>query len=168
MTSPPNASVRELSVVQNPGLGAVCLWRYHLGYQSSNELPSPFALSFLVLPLILHKSSLEMIVSTNRSSGLALFAAKLGKENENLLAIQSRAISLRTLTLQSIAIGVETQLLKIDYKNATIRARTPEIRPTKPRIPERLRSAAASSEKIGIWFSTLNISQIAPLLRIAF
>jgi hypothetical protein len=50
-------------------------------------------LAFLVLPLVLHRPTLEMINSTRKASGLALFAAKLGEERENLLAVHERALA---------------------------------------------------------------------------
>ena len=119
----------DLAIVQNPGLGAFALWRFGQGFQAEDERPAPFALAFLLLPIVLHRATLDIVTSTNRPSGLALFAAKLGKEREQLLAVHERALLLRALTLQSVAVGVSGHLLSVDYKDATLRANTPEPKP---------------------------------------
>ena len=76
--------------------------------------------------IVLHRATLDIVTSTNRPSGLHIFAAKLGKEQEQLLAVHDRALLLRALTLQSVAVGVSGRLLSVDYKDATLRANTSE------------------------------------------
>ncbi|MDE0925035.1 three component ABC system middle component [Aurantimonas coralicida] len=164
----PRRPLSDLAIVQNPGLGAFALWRFGQGFQADDEHPAPFALSFLVLPIILHRATLDIVTSTKRPSGLALFAAKLGKEREQLLAVHERALLLRALTLQSIAVGVSGRLLSVDYKNATLRANTLEPKPKKLVLPERLKQIGPASEKLGFWFSKLGTIQVANLLRVEF
>src|SRR5262249_1383439 len=109
---------RELSeseIVQNAALGAYVLWRFGIGVQREDARPAPLVLSFLVLPLLLHQPTLRMITSTQKASGLTLFAAKLGQQREDLLAVHERAHALRRLSLQSIAMGVNNRLLTLDY-----------------------------------------------------
>ena len=158
----------DLAIVQNPGLGAFALWRFGQGFQADDERPAPFALAFLVLPIVLHRATLGIVTSTNRPSGLALFAAKLGKEREQLLAVHERALLLRELTLQSIAVGVSGRLLSLDYSNANLRANTPEPKPKKLVLPERVRHFGPAAEKLGFWFSKLGTPQVANLLRVEF
>ncbi len=160
--------LRDLAIVQNPGLGAFALWRFSLGFQSEDERPAHFALLFLVLPIVLHRATLALVTSTNKPSGLALFAAKLGKEREHLLAVHERALLLRPLTLQSIAVGVASRLLTVDYADASLRSNTPEAKPKKLFLPERLKHIGPGSEKLGFWFSRLGLAQVASLLRIDF
>lgn len=166
--SPPRPALTDLQIVQNPGLGAFALWRFGQGFQSEDERPAHFALSFLVLPIVLHRATLHVITSTNKASGLALFAAKLGKEREHLLAVHERALTLRPLTLQSIAVGVGSRLLSVDYGRGILRSNTPEPKPKKLDFPERLKTIGPGAEKLGFWFSKLEISQVASLLRIDF
>lgn len=158
----------DLALVQNPGLGAFALWQFGQGFQAEDERPAPFALAFLVLPIVLHRATLEIVTSTNRPSGLALFAAKLGKEREQLLAVHERALLLRTLTLQSAAVGVSGRLLSVDYKDATLRANVPEPKPRRLVLPERVKDLGPASEKLGFWFSNLGTAQVANLLRVEF
>lgn len=161
-------ALNEIEIVQNPALGAYILWRFGLGYQSEDGRTPLLPLSFLVLPLLLHRPTLDVVSSTLKPSGLTLFAAKLGKERENLLAVHERALALRHLTLQSIGLGINQRLLTLDYTSATIRANTPETTVRKPAIPERIRTFSGAADKVGFWFSQLSFHQIASVLTVEF
>ena len=163
-----NAILSELEIVQNPALGAYAVWRFGLGFQSDDGRPVALPLAFLVLPLILHRPTLKMIISTQRASGLALFAAKLAEERENLIAVHERALLLRHLTLQSVAMGVEGRLLTLDYKMAMLRANTPDPSMRKPTLPDRVRSFSSAPDKLGYWFSKLSPHQVASTLMVQF
>jgi Family of unknown function (DUF6521) len=104
------------------------------------------------------------VLSTRVGSGLALFTSKLNEDRENLLAVHSRALALRVLSLQSIVVGVRTQLLSIDYEHARVRANTKRA----PAPPDRVGRLMNGSEKLGHWFGRLSLPQMANLLRIDF
>ncbi len=158
----------EIEIVQNPALCAFVLWRFGLGFQSEDGRPAILPLAFLVLPLVLHRQTLEMINSTRKVSGLALFAAKLGEQRELLFAVHERALALRHLTLQSIGMGVASSMLTLDYDAATLRANTPEPDAPKPKLPERIRSFSSAADKIGYWFSKVTLRQVASTLAVEF
>ena len=158
----------ELEIVQNPALGAYAISRFGLGFQAEDGRRPAFPLVFLVLPLVLHRTTLEVIGSTRKASGLTLFAAKLGEERENLLAVHERALLLRTLTLQSIAMGVSARLLTVDYAEATLRANTLEPRAKKPVLTERIKAVSGAAEKLGYWFLKASLTQVAVALRVEF
>jgi len=158
----------EIEIVQNPALCAFVLWRFGLGFQSEDGRPAPLQLAFLVLPLVLHRPTLEMVNSTRKASGLALFAAKLGEEREALFAVHERVVALRRLTLQSIGLGVAGRLLTLDYNAATLRANTSEPDAAKPKLPERIRSFSSAADKIGVWFSKVRLNQVALTLAVEF
>lgn len=163
-----SASLSEPEIIQNPALGAYTLWRFGLGFQSEGGHPAPLPLVFLVLPLVLHRSTLELVASTRKTSGLALFAAKMGEERENLLAVHERALALRHLSLQSIAMGIGGGLLMLDYAAATMRANTVASDLPNPSLPERVRALTGAADKIGYWFSKVGLAQIASTLMIEF
>lgn len=164
----PRRSLTELEIVQNPALGAYAVWQFGLGYQTQGERPSPIPLAFLVLPLLLHRPTLNMIGSTQKRSGLTLFAAKLGEDRENLLAVHGRALILRTLTLRSIGFAVNAGLATVDYADATFRANTPAPRTRKPVLPERIKGFSGAADKVGCWFALMSLSQISSTLRVDF
>jgi hypothetical protein len=158
----------ELQIVQNPALGAYSLWHFGLGFQGDDARPPLLPLSFLVLPLLLHRPTLDIIASTRKISGLSLFAAKLGEERQNLLAIHDRALTLRSLTVQSLGVAVNAGLITIHYQHGTTRSNSlpPGLRSPTP--PQRIRSFPAAAEKLGHWFSRAGLSQVASSLRIDF
>lgn len=171
MISPSHDRRRPLSepeIVQNPALGAYMIWQFSLGFQAEDARLAPLPLAFLVLPLLLHRRTLEMIGSTRKSSGLALFAAKLGEERENLLAVHERALLLRSLTLQSVAMGSRAKLLTVDYAAAAVRANALEPKSKKPALPERIKGVAGAAEKLGHWFCKAGLHQVATTLRVEF
>jgi hypothetical protein len=157
----------EIELVQNPALGSVLLWVFARAYQAEKAEEVPVHLSFLVLPLVLHSGSLAGIVSTRKASGLTVFAAKLGEQRENLLAVHDRAHALRALTLQSIGLGTQSGLLTVDYQAATLRGNTLDGGEP-PHSPERMRNMRPAAEKLGCWLAKMDIQQIASILRVEF
>jgi hypothetical protein len=162
------APLSEIEIVQNPALCAFVLWQFGIGHQSDEERSAILPLAFLVLPLILHRPTLEMINSTRKASGLALFAAKLGEEREALFAVHERALALRRLTLESIGMGIAGRLLTLDYEGAMLRANAPEPDARRAILPERIRSFSGAAEKIGHWFSKVTLNQVASTLAVEF
>lgn len=129
----------------------------------------PFPLAFLVLPMLLHRPTLDAVASTRKASGLSLFAAKFDKEREVLMELHGRALQLRPLSLQSVGMAATSRLIKIDYEHAALHGYSLDlIGIGKPVIPERLKGFAGAAEKLGYWFSKLGIPQIASTLRIDF
>src|SRR5262249_718636 len=162
------SQLTDTDIVQNPALCAFVLWRFGLGFQSEDGRSAILPLAFLVLPLVLHRPTLEMINSTRKASGLPLFAAKLGEQRELLFAVHERALTLRRLTLQSIGMGIACCLLTLDYDAATLRANTPEPDAPKPKLPERMRSFSGAPDKLGYWFSKVTLNQVASMLAVEF
>lgn len=157
----------EVDLVQNPALGALLLWRFARAYQGEVAREVPLHLAFLVLPMVLHQGSRNEIVSTRKASGLTLFAAKLGEQRENLLAIHDRTRALRPLTLRSIGQGVQARLLSVDYPLATLRGNALETgEPANP--SETIKNMLSAADKVGSWFTKMDTLQIAATLRVEF
>jgi hypothetical protein len=152
-----------VELVQNPAFGAQLLWRFAKAYQ--DETPERLAnleVMFLVLPLVLHAGSLGYITSTFPMSGLGKMVEKLGNNRENLLAVHDRALLMRTLTLQSIGIGITSGLLHLNYDTALVRANAA----SQPRIVERVKNHLAGAHKLGVWFSHVPTPQVFSILQV--
>jgi Family of unknown function (DUF6521) len=95
-----------IALVQNPAFGSLLLWSFGRSYQAEKvgDLP-PLTPFFLVLPILLHGPTLRDIRSTNQSSGLSKLVSKLAEHREQLFAVHDRALAMRELTLQSVAIS---------------------------------------------------------------
>ena len=152
-----------VALVQNAAFGGFLLWNFGRGFQAEKvgEL-ARLNSYFLVLPLVLHSATLELIRSTNPSSGLTKFVSKLSEHREYLYAVHDRALAMRPLTLEAIASAVGSQLVRVDYDTALVRAN--EVR--SPPVPERLRYHVNGAEKIGRWFARLPQGQVFSLLQV--
>ena len=156
----------EAEIVQNAALAATMIWRCGIGYQAESAgRAMGMHVAFLVLPACLHGPTLSKLLSTQRGSGLSLFAAKLAHDREDLLSLHVRALSYRTLSLEAIGIGVLTRLLSVDYNLATLRGNASGW---PRRRPERIRRLAQGAERLGNWCSRLTLEEITKILRIEF
>jgi ABC-3C biological conflict system middle component len=156
-------SETPVTLVQNPALGAVLLWKFCRGFQKERPDASPILISlFCVLPIVYYAPTLRDLKSTYLPSGLGKFATKLGEHREALIAIHDRALIMRELTLESVATGMATHLLRLNYSTAEVSAN--EEQP--PVTPERLKDHYSGAEKLGHWFARLPLSHALSTLRI--
>lgn len=157
-------SISSIEAVQNSAMGAVILWSFGRGYQEEmlGQLPL-FHLSFLVLPIVLHRPTLDLVSGTNVSSGLGKFIEKFDRHREDLMAVHTRTLAMRRLSLQAISMGVTTGLLSIIYNEARLRANEAKIR----RPTERIRPYTAAAEKLGRWMARVPPASTFSLLRVS-
>lgn len=157
------AALTEIEKVQNPALGAWLLWEYGRRYQTTtSSAPSHFLLFFLVLPICLHRPTLDAVNSTQEKSGLGKFCEKLGSKREELLAIHERALKLRALTLNSMSFGVRAGLFDINYNTGVMRA----LEHKAPKPPERVKPHAKGAVKLGAWFEAIDAVNVFTALKV--
>lgn len=153
----------EIDKVQNPAFGATLLWKYGRSFQSTVAAqPSHLLLAFLILPLCLHRPTLDLIKSTRQQSGLGKFCEKLSEHREELIAVHERCLELRENTLSSIGFGERHGIIAVRYGSAEFQA----IDTKEPKLPERIRDHAKGAEKLGVWFSSLQPTEIFHALRV--
>jgi|ERR1017187_1419227 hypothetical protein len=162
---------REVRNVQNPALGAGLLWRFACGYIESHSTrdPVPLPLAFLVLPIVFHERSEELVAGTQRASGLRAFAAKFGNSDNSmqdvLLAVHGRMLALRNLTRESLQVALATRLLSLETTGTLVAlSQTRAI----AGIPDDVRHLMRSAEKLGHWCSLLTIHEVATTLKVRF
>ncbi|MCG3268379.1 three component ABC system middle component [Yoonia sp. I 8.24] len=157
------AALTEIDKVQNPALGAWLLWEYGRRYQTTtSSAPSHFLLFFLVLPICLHRPTLDAVNSTQERSGLGKFCEKLGSKREELLAIHERALKLRALTLSSISFGIRAGLFDMNYNTGVMRA----LEHKAPKPPERVKPHAKGAVKLGAWFEAIDAVNVFTALKV--
>ena len=156
-------ALTEIEKVQNPALGAWLLWEYGRRYQTTtSSAPSHFLLFFLILPICLHRPTLDAVNSTQEKSGLGKFCEKLGGQREELLAIHERALKLRTLSLSSICFGVRAGLFDLNYDIGVVRA----LEHKAPKPPERVKPHAKGAVKLGAWFEAIDAVSVFTALKV--
>lgn len=157
--------LNEVSIIQNPALGAYLLWRFSREYFLTSAKAPNFLTLFLILPLVLHESTLKVINSTNISSGLSLLSNKLASQ-KLLMPIHTRVLSLRLLTLESISLACQKELLTVDHTAANVYPKTSKT--PSPKQLERIKPLINGADKLGHWFAQLNLREISSNLRIDF
>lgn len=169
MTAFASTDLTELDLIQNPAIGAYLIWNFTLGYQEDGAEAAPFLLAFLVLPMLLHRRTFNEVASTQKASGLTLFAAKFDRDREVLIELHARARLLRPLSFQSVGVASTSRLIRIDHESALLHGYPLTLlNVKKPSIPERLKGFSGAAEKLGHWFSKLGLPQVASTLRIEF
>jgi hypothetical protein len=159
---------REAQNVQNPALGAAILWRFCCAYANThptNDAPALPTL-FLVLPIVLHQATAELLRRTRPSSGLRAFAAKFGdaavSKQDLLLQIHDRALRWRTLTLQSVELAAAGRLIHLTGAGEAI-----PLSKTKARgLPDEVKRLIGDAEKLGAWCGPLTPHEIATTLKV--
>lgn len=161
----------EVRNIQNPALGAGLIWRFVCGYanEQTTKDPVPLPLIFLVLPIVLHQQTENFVQSTHKSSGLRVCAAKFGAakncKQDLLLAINSRMLTLKILSLESLRIAITTRLVHLNTDASLIPlSKTKAI----AGIPEEVRKMMNNAEKLGAWCAQLTMHEIATTLKVRF
>lgn len=155
--------LNAVGIVQNPALGSVLLWHFGKEFQNESVAEVPVLnLHLLVLPLLLHAKTLDVIKSTFPSSGLGQVVNKLSAQRELVLSIHHRACSMRELSMNSISTGVSSRLLSVNYETARVRSN--DAKP--PSLPESLKYHTRGAEKLGLWFARISAPQVFSLLQV--
>lgn len=162
---------KEVSAIQNPALCAVLLWRFACAYNQNHPSRehAPLLLFFVVLPLVLHRSTLDLIVATRNQSGLRACMAKFSTSSENkqdiVLAVHHRADCLRQLSRDALRTATSRRLLRVFPNGRVIplSLTEPSNSFTRPIVP-----LIKGAERLGCWFSQLSIHEIAVILKVRF
>jgi hypothetical protein len=162
---------RELRTVQNPALAAMLLWRCSSAYSASSALAEqiPLPLLFLVLPILFHRETAELVTATHKTSGLRKFVEKFQlaslSKTDLLLSIAPRAVVMRDLTSQGLGIAVMCRLLAFDDDSARVYSLSDT--PAVAGIPHSVRPMLAGAEKLGSWFATSSLYETSLLLQVS-
>ncbi|ECC1558925.1 hypothetical protein FNI18_02740 [Salmonella enterica subsp. salamae] len=160
--------LNDAALVQNSAMGAFFLWLFCRYYQHYKKECPTLTITFLVLPLILHKSTVKLICSTQKASGIHLFAGKIQKKREAIFTIHERTLQLRSLTFDSLSIAEVAGLLEIDTKTATLIVRCDDSELDLPLLSDDLKKIHACCDKLAYWFAEVSEQQIAKTLMVDF
>lgn len=135
MTPWTDRSTEERSLL-NPGFCSMLLWHAAQGYASERSVPMAIALSFLVLPFVLHRETRESLPTNIRTS----LPTWLAEHPIVRTRLGERAVTLRAFTKESLIFGGSHGLLALaqdgvrgnaDMKkrvNAALKATSDEVR----------------------------------------
>lgn len=163
---------QETEEIQNPGLGALAVWRFAAGYAlaSQENRPTPLPLLFLALPLLYHEETFEVLASTRRGSGLRGFAGKFSdsehKKTDILLQLHERCLRMRPLSLDALRLAFAAKLLAVDVTRAAVLPLTRTA--PKAGVPISIQALLQNAEKLGAWCADLSLHEISLILKVTF
>lgn len=163
---------QEVWDMQNPALGAALMWRFVMAHRESAPPGEGCVLpiAFLVLPVVLHADSAELVRGTQRRSGLRVFADKFrstpGLGMDALLGLQRRVIEMRAVSQGALQLAMGGALLRCDLEAATVRVARVQAMPGK--WPAEVRRLGGLAEKFGRWCGELSVFEVASTLLIRF
>jgi len=163
---------REVRAIQNPALGSVLIWRSAALYRKCHSTASsmPLPLAFLILPILFHEQTAELVAATRIASGLNKLTEKFRSaefsRTDLLLSVASRANRMRTVTWEAIRLGLSANLLLIDTGTATLVSLTDT--PHTAGVPATVRPLLNNAEKLGAWFAEMSLYEISMQFQVSF
>jgi len=160
---------KEFENVQNPALGAYLIWNFTRGYYEYNNSFIPFQLLFVVLPITFRADLVDLIISTQKQSGLRYFADKFLKtdvlKNDMISHLHKACESMKVISLESVKIAVQANLVSIDSESGYV---FPVTTSEKKNIPDSVKRMGKAAERMGIWCSKLTMHEISQILKVRF
>jgi hypothetical protein len=124
-------------------------------YQSLKPSPKNLLLSYLVLPLVLYKTSQEKIKNSNKTSSIFTFLdSKDKKKRANVYGLPKRVQEYKEITNQCILYAIENKWLKLDDDLSVV-----VLEEQKNTIPS-LNDAFKASSKLCNIFQDLDVVSI--------
>lgn len=108
----------EKAHLLNPAFCCMIIIEACAGYSDSTDQPLPFALSFMVLPLTLHRRTRESLPRTIRTS----IPAWLQNHTEARLGFHERLMALQPHTREAMRYGLGFGWIKVDRPDGIRRA----------------------------------------------
>ena len=135
----------------NPSFCAMLLAETAFDHQRRNQLPMPFPLVFLVLPIVLHQNTRQALPSTTVTALLPWV-----ERNRDILAgFPARVAVMREITKESLVFGLQHRLLQISEPAALVVGpgrKTATVRRT-PLFTNEVRKCVERAAFVGRWFA---------------
>jgi hypothetical protein len=102
--------VAEEANLLNPAFGAVLLAEAVAHYDEKAHRGLPFALAFLILPIVLHENTRESQPKTT----LTALLPWVQEHRESLVGFSDRVRQLQAISREALLFGLQTEVLRID------------------------------------------------------
>lgn len=162
---------RETRHVQNAALGATLIWRFSCGYAENQKTaePPPIPLAFIVLPLLFHRDTCDLITHTQTRSNLATFVEKFSRpevsQSDVLLSLHGRVVAMRFLSRQSFQAAICARLITIIPSQGTF---APLSSASPSGVATSVRPMLGAAERLGTWCSNLTLFEVSTALKVDF
>ena len=144
----PERSLEQARLL-NPAFLGTLLWSCARGYASVVNGFQPYALSFLVAPAVLHKSTRESLPITIRTS----LVAWLGENPRVHVGFSERAIALVPLVKEAILFAANGGLLQVQEARIVAGARPRGMAKFEREASAEVKACIKKAEFVGKWFA---------------
>ena len=142
-----NERIREVAYLLNPAFCARLLYTTIKEYDDKSQKPMPFACVYLVLPLVLHKSTRERINSRTH------LLQWIQKNQDILIGYANRAKDLVPITNEAVELLLQSGLIELDTDGMLkIVKGKRSLSKTKYSDPE-ITECIKKSEHVARWFA---------------
>ena len=149
ITAPWASRSLEQARLLNPAFLGTLLWSCARGYASTANANQPYALSFLVAPVVLHKSTRESLPTTTRTS----FVAWLAENPRVHVGFAERATALVPLVKEAILFATNGGVLQLQETRVVAASRPRAMAKLEREASIEVNACIKKAEFVGKWFA---------------
>jgi hypothetical protein len=140
----------------NPAFGAMLVGETVNEFQKKTNKPLPFAVTFLVLPIVLHEATREALPK----STLTALLPWVQDNREQLVGFAGRVQNLREISREAVLFGLQNDILNLSENGElTIGGSRKTATPARtPLFTDEARTCVERSGFIGRWFAATGTS----------
>lgn len=139
----------EQARLLNPAFLGALLWSSAKGYASIENGSQPYALSFLAVPVVLHKKTREILPGTTRTS----LGVWLNGNPQVLVGFSGRAMSLVPLVKEAILFAASGGLVQIRMSRVVAGPRPKTMARFELEASDEVKTCMKKAEFVGRWFA---------------
>lgn len=140
---------REEARLLNPAFIAALLWACADGHGAETGTGLPYPLSFIALPVVLHRPTRTTLPSTKRTS----LAAWLGANPRALVGFSDRASALVTIVKAGLLFGCREGLLAMEHERVHAGSRPRSISSFERDTTDEVNDCLKRARFVGRWFA---------------
>lgn len=140
----------EQARLLNPAFLAALIWSCAEGYYSINQQGIPYPLSFVAMPIVLHKPTRAILPRAIRTS----LAAWLGENTHVHVHFIERATSLVPIVKEGVLFGVNGQLLSLTSSQIMAAPRPRSMARFLRESSDEVRDCMEKAKFVGRWFAS--------------
>jgi hypothetical protein len=140
----------EQARLLNPAFLAALIWSCSEGYGSINAQGMPYPLSFITMPIVLHKSTRENLPRSISTS----LAAWLGENPQVHVRFAERATSLVPIIKEGMLFGSNGQMLNVSSFRIVAAPRPRSMARFLRESSDEVQDCMAKAKFVGRWFAS--------------
>ena len=143
---------KDTYAMSNPALGSVLLWQFAKSYEKGTRTGPPLSLCFVVLPIVMSRTTVKTLAGTNARTG---FLTWLARHPELTLQLAARVDDTKDLTGEALRFGIVYRIFTVrDDGSLTADSAAISLSKQESGLDERVTMLRVASH-LGRWMSNL-------------